>query len=116
MVKWLLTIVFVPVATVVANSAQDEPLQHLVYVGVLLLSKILVFVMTIEVHRNPDTWLDSGPKFRVLLTSLVFIVLLVIALFVSMTSAGYYILVICVLKQPLTSFILWKWPSLETKW
>jgi len=113
---WLLAIVFIPVATSVMNLVEDDPLQHFMYIGTPLLAKIWTFFMTIEVHRNPGTWEDGGPSFPLLLDSLIFIVFLVIALFLSMTTAGYWILFITILKYPMMWLILKKWPGLETKW
>lgn len=115
---WLLAIVFIPVSTAVMNAVANDALQHFVYIGNPLLVKLFAFCMIIEVHRNPATWAenDGGPKFSLLLNSVVFIVLLVIALFVSMTAANYWILFLCVLKSPILKVILWKWPSLKSKW
>lgn len=113
---WLLAIVFIPVSTAVTNLVKEDPLQHFLYIGTPLFAKICTLLMTIEVHRNPETWEDAGPKFPLLLNSMIFIVLLIMALFLSMTAGGYWMILITLLKTPIKKAILWKWPSLETKW
>jgi uncharacterized membrane protein len=113
---WLMAIAFIPAATILMNSVAEDPLQHFVWIGTFLFAKCLTFGMTLVVHKDPGTWLDGGPQFPQLVASMVTIVLLVIALLVSMTSAGYWILFIMFTRVPITRFILWKWPSLVTRW
>lgn len=113
---WLLTITFLPAATNIMNSVTNDATQHFLWIGTVLTAKIFTFLMTIVVHCTPSTWEGDGPSFSLLVSSMVAIVLLVAALLLSTTKGGYFMLLILVLKTPVTSLILWKWPSLKTKW
>lgn len=115
---WLMAIAFIPAATNIMNSVEDDALQHFVWIGTVLFAKVIVFCMTLVVHRNPNTWErgTSGPQFPLVVNSGVTIILLVVAMLVSMTTAGYLMLLILLLRTPLSRAILFLWPSLETKW
>lgn len=114
---WLLSIVFIPVATALINLVKEDPLQHFVYIGTPLLATIWTTCMVIEVHRHPKTWENkTGPKIALLLNCIVSIILLIIALLVSMTAASYYILLILLLKTPIVKLVLKRFPSLESRW
>jgi len=113
---WLMAIAFIPAATNIMNSVKDDILTHFVWIGTFLFAKVITFAMTIVVRKNPEMWADGGPPFPLLVGSMVSICLLTIALLLSMTKAGYWMLTIVVLKIPITRMILWRWPSLRTKW
>lgn len=114
---WLLTITFLPASTNIMNSALDDAFQHFIWIGTMLIAKILILSMTFLVHCTPSTWNDNGgPSFSLVVSFTVTIVLLVAAMLLSMTKGGYFMLLILVFKTPITRFILWKWPELKTKW
>lgn len=118
-ILWLMTIAFIPVATNIMNAvADDDSLEHFIWIGSFLFAKLLTFFMTIIVHRNPETWSShgGGPQFPGLVESIVSLTLLTMALFVSATNAGYWIMFTMVLRVPITKRILWKFPNLKTKW
>jgi hypothetical protein len=70
------------------------------------------------VHLNPGIWQhdDSGPKFVLMLDSIIYIVLFILALVISFTSARYLSLLLLILKTPMSRLMLWKFPSLKTRW
>jgi len=114
---WLLTITFLPASTNIMNSAVDDAFQHFIWIGTILIAKILILSMTFVVHCTPSTWNDNGgPSFSLVVSFTVTIGLLVVAMLLSMTKGGYFMLLIIVFKTPITRFILWKWPELKTKW
>jgi uncharacterized membrane protein len=114
---WLLTITFLPASTNIMNSAVDDAFQHFIWIGTMLIAKILILSMTFVVHCTPSTWNDNGgPSFSLVVSFTVTIGLLVVAMLLSMTKGGYFMLLILVFKTPITRFVLWKWPELKTKW
>jgi uncharacterized membrane protein len=114
---WLLAITFLPAATNIMNSAVNDAFQHFIWIGTILIAKILILSMTFVVHCTPSTWNDNGgPSFSLVVSFTVTIVLLVAAMLLSMTKGGYFMLLILGFKTPITRFILWKWPELKTKW
>ena len=114
--QWLLTIVFLPTATNIMNSVVDDPFQHFIYIGTMLLASIWTFLMTIVVHRNPIIWEGNGPSFSLLVSFMVSIVLLAASMFLSITPGGYWMLMILFLKRPIIMLIWCKWPNLNNQW
>lgn len=50
---WLATMVFLPVATALTNATEPDVLQHLFYIGTMLLSSVLLVAINIVITRDP---------------------------------------------------------------
>ncbi len=50
-VSWMLTIVFLPVATAMVGSMEPDRLQIVIYVGTMMLSSVLMAAMNLVVRR-----------------------------------------------------------------
>ncbi|HLQ82185.1 MAG TPA: TMEM175 family protein [Bacillota bacterium] len=49
---WLATIVFLPVATALTNATEPDVLQHLFYIGTMLLSSVLLVAINTVITRD----------------------------------------------------------------
>ena len=103
-IGWMLTIVFLPVATALVGSMEVDRLQIAVYIGTMVLSTALMAAMNLLVRRTPETWGEGkGPDVSGLAAQIGLLALfaLALALGVSVPDVNYYALLLLFLSGPL---------------
>lgn len=86
---WMLTIVFLPVATALVGSLKADAAQYALYVGTLLLGAVLMTGMHVLVHRDPVIRGDAPPpSWSRLLGSATAVLMLVVAFVLALTIPG----------------------------
>jgi uncharacterized membrane protein len=111
---WMLSIVFLPVATAIVGSMKTDPVQLLLYIGTMLVSGLLMAAMQLVVRRTPATWAgQEGPPLERLLSSLAFVALLTLALVLALTvpGLGYLALLVLLLGAALDGLVERRWLS-----
>ena len=53
---WLLSIVFIPVATALIGSAPPDRAQYVLYIGTILAASLLLTVMVVRLRADPSSW------------------------------------------------------------
>jgi TMEM175 potassium channel family protein len=109
---WMLSIVFLPVATAVVGSMHTDAVQLLLYIGTMLASGVLLAAMQVVIRRTPATWAGTGgPPVERLVSSLVFLGLLLLALVVALAvpGVGYLALLVLLLGGPLEGLVERRW-------
>jgi len=104
-IAWLLTIVWMPVATALTGAMpDDDPVVKVVYIGTMMLTSALALVQRLVLHRHPelhsidDADVRRGMAVDISMT-LLFGIALVIA--VTVTQISYYALFLLMLTGPL---------------
>lgn len=101
---WLLTIVWLPVATAMSSEFDpSELLVRLVYIGSMLVTSLLMLVTRLYLRSHPDL-LDADPQHltrglsALLATTLLFAVALAVSLLIP--QSAYYPLIALLLTAP----------------
>jgi uncharacterized membrane protein len=106
---WMLTIVFLPVATAMAGAMDTDRLQIVIYVGTMLVSTLVMGAMIVIVRRTPAVWeTDTGPGTDGLDATLSLSILFVLALLIGVVSPdriGFLALLLLLLARPLQVLI-----------
>ena len=100
---WMMTIVFLPVATALTGRLETDPLQVVVYIGTMLLGRALMAAMDFVVLRTPAIWGEGpGPDPRRLTTNLTVVALFGAAMLIAVTlpAVGYLALLLLLLNGP----------------
>ena len=58
---WMLTIVWLPVATALTGTMTTDALQEVLYIGTMLLGSLLLVASIFVVRRHPELWSKKGP-------------------------------------------------------
>jgi uncharacterized membrane protein len=109
---WMLSIVFLPVATAIVGSMKTDPVQLLLYIGTMIVNVMLMTAMQVVVLRTPATWAgEQGPPRERLVSSLVMLALLVLALVLALSvpGLGYLALLVMLLGGPLDGLVKRRW-------
>lgn len=102
-VAWMLTIVWLPVATALTGQLVSNGLQRGIYIGTMTLTSAILLLAREylrrhpELHSIPASALRSGLESDVIITAM-FAVCLVIA--VVFPAVGYYALLLMLLARP----------------
>lgn len=105
---WMLTIVWLPVATGLVGQLAIDPVQKVVYIGTLLATSLILLAMRIymrrhsELHAIPDDRQREGMIGAVTMSAL-FAAALVLA--VAVPAIGYLALFLVLLTVPLTGWL-----------
>lgn len=83
---WLATIVFLPVATALTNATEADLVQHVFYIGTMLLSSILLAVINAVIARDPRILEHPNANRGHLAAALAMVVCLMAALVVAWLS------------------------------
>jgi uncharacterized membrane protein len=106
---WMLTIVFLPVATAMVGSMDTDRLQIVIYVGTMLLSTLVMGAMILVVRRTPAMWeTGTAPGTDGLHASLSLSILFALALLVGVVSPdriGFLAMLLLLLSGPLQRVI-----------
>ncbi|MCA0345936.1 MAG: TMEM175 family protein [Actinobacteria bacterium] len=107
---WMLTIVWLPVATAIAGQMPDDDvLARMIYIGSLTMTALVSLVVRAYLHRHPSLHTisdrDSTRGFAVD-ASLVVLFLLALGLTVLMPQLGYYALLITALSGVVQKLLL----------
>ena len=105
---WMLTVVFLPVATALVGSLKSDATQMLVYIGTMLLSSVLMCGMHLLVRRTPQIWMDTGPPpLDRLIGASVLAAMLAVALLVAVAlpQVGYLALLLLLLSGPVQTVL-----------
>jgi uncharacterized membrane protein len=111
---WMLSIVFLPVATAIVGSMKTDPVQLSLYIGTMIVNVLLMTAMQVAVLRTPAIWAgDGGPPRERLVSSLVLLALLVLALLLGLAlpGVGYLALLVLLLGGPLNTVVQRRWRS-----
>lgn len=103
---WMLTIVWLPVATAVVGQFSSSPLQILIYVGTMLVGNVLLLVTRLYVMRHPELTPTGSVRDGLasdVAPTILFIVALALAL--ALPSVGYWAVLVLVLSRPLTAIL-----------
>lgn len=100
-IAWLLTIVWMPVATALTGVMSDEDiLVKVVYIGTMLLTSILALAQRIVLHRHPELHsIDDDAVRRGMAVDIAMSVLFALALVIAVTVpvVSYYALFLLML-------------------
>ncbi len=101
---WLMTIVFLPVATAMTTRGITDRLQYVVYIGTMVLTCLMQALMTWLASRHPESWragheIPAREVARSLAVAIGFTVAMMIS--VSVPRVGYWSLLILFLVGPL---------------
>jgi uncharacterized membrane protein len=105
---WMLSIVFLPVATAIVGSMKTDPVQLSLYIGTMIVNVLLMTAMQVIVLRTPATWAgEVGPPRERLGSSLVLLALLVLALVLGLAvpGLGYLALLVLLLGSPVDGLV-----------
>jgi uncharacterized membrane protein len=110
---WLLTLVFIPVTSILihiddVDSAAAAPYELFIYIGNIILLKIINIVIVLLVRRKMDLIYKENKKdvtSKLLSAFIVDTFLLGLAIPLSLTRMGYYSLLLMIVQPYLT--ILW---------
>jgi uncharacterized membrane protein len=107
---WILFVVSLPVGSILVSSSPS----HFGYIVIIMVARFVTALLLWAVRSNPKTWKhDVAPRFPVMLRSIVDCALLVAALFVSLTTAGYLSALLVVAGPVLTRCLLAAFPGLN---
>jgi uncharacterized membrane protein len=109
---WMLSIVFLPVATSIVGSMKTDPVQLSLYIGTMIVNVLLMTTMQVAVLRTPAIWAgEGGPPRERLVSSLVLLALLVFALLLGLAlpGVGYLALLVLLLGGPLNTAVQRRW-------
>ena len=105
---WMLSIVFLPVATSIVGSMKTDPVQLSLYIGTMIVNVLLMTAMQVAVLRTPAIWAgEAGPPRERLVSSLVLLALLGLALVLGLAlpGVGYLALLVLLLGGPLNTVV-----------
>lgn len=111
---WMVMIVLMPVSTSISNKLPDSNItQHFVYIGNMLLARVIVGCMALVILKDKRTWKEGRrPSGILLIDACVDIVLFGVALGLSMTRMEYWSLCILFASPYIALSIAKKWPHL----
>ncbi|MFE1646229.1 TMEM175 family protein [Microbacterium sp. P01] len=101
---WMLTIVWLPIATAVVGQLETDTLQKVLYIGSMLITSLLMLFIQLyltrhpQVHRIPDDRLRAGLRVDLILVAL-FAVALIVA--VAVPAVSYYAMFLLLLTSPI---------------
>lgn len=107
-VAWMLTIVWLPVATALLGQMEDDPIQKLLYIGSLLATSLVAVGTRVyirrhpELHSIPDDSQRAGMIAAVTMTVL-FALALVVA--IALPVVGYWAMFLLLLTGPIDGFV-----------
>ena len=107
-VGWMLSIVFLPVATALVGSMETDRLQIGVYIGTMIASSVLMAGMNLVALRSPGTWsAPDGPPIGGVAAQLALATLFLLALGVALVfpDLNYYALFLLFLTGPLQAVL-----------
>ncbi len=111
---WMLSIVFLPVATAIVGSMKTDAVQLSLYIGTMIVNVLLMTAMQVVVLRTPAIWAgEQGPPRERLFSSLVLLALLVLALVLGLLvpGLGYLALLVLLLGGPVNGLVERRWLS-----
>jgi uncharacterized membrane protein len=100
---WLLSIVFLPVATAITGAMPVDRPQLVVYIGTMLVAVLSLTVMEMVAWRHRDTWAEGARVSRdAIHASWSMVILMVVALAVALAwpVIGYWALLLLLLSHP----------------
>lgn len=103
-IGWLLTIVWLPVATAMLGQLEHDPLQALVYIGTLILTQVTTLCAKLYLIRHPGISDIPVPVLRQgALGDIVSIALFTVALLIAayVHAVGYFALLLAAFAGPL---------------
>jgi uncharacterized membrane protein len=107
---WIMFVISLPVGSILVSSSPS----HFGYIAIIMVARFVTALLLWAVRSNPKTWKhDVAPRFPVMLRSIVDCALLVAALFVSLTTAGYLSALLVVAGPVLTRCLLAAFPGLN---
>lgn len=113
---WLFLVVFIPVVTnLVAVVETDFKISSL-YIGVMLLARLISALMVIVVRTDMRTWKgDFGPRWSLLADAIVDLIMFAFALLLSLAfpKIGYFSLLLLLATPLILRVLARKWPKLE---
>lgn len=101
---WMLTIVWLPVATAVVGQFSNSPVQILIYIGTMIAGNLLLLVTRLYIVRHPEIRSTPTEVVRDGLaadasSTILFVVALVLALI--FPPVGYWAVLVLVFSRPL---------------
>ena len=103
-IAWLLTIVWMPVATALTGvMSDDDVMVKVVYIGTMTLTSLLALVQRLVLHRHPTLHsIDDDELRRGMGVDIAMALLFALALVISVTvpAIGYFALFLLVLTGP----------------
>ncbi|MBN9105221.1 MAG: DUF1211 domain-containing protein [Propionibacteriaceae bacterium] len=100
---WLLSIVFLPVATAITGAMPVDRPQLTVYIGTMLIASLSLTGMEMVAWRHPETWVEGAQVSREAIhVSWAMVILMVLALGVALAwpVVGYWALLLLLLARP----------------
>lgn len=100
---WLLSIVFLPVATAMTGAMPMERPQLAVYIGTMLVTVLSLTAIEILAQRHPDSWAEGAQVSRdSVRASWAMVILMVVALGVALAwpAVGYWALLLLLASRP----------------
>ncbi|MFK4762538.1 TMEM175 family protein [Microbacterium sp. ZW T5_45] len=108
-IAWMLTIVWLPVATAMLGQMTTDPLQAVVYIGTLILTQVATLTARVYLirHAGLSEWPRDDLRRGVagdIAAIVLFLVAMALAAFVH--SIGYLALLLVILTRPLARVLL----------
>jgi len=100
---WLLSVVFLPVATAMTGAMPTDRPQLVVYIGTMLLAALCLTSMELVARRHPETWGEGAEvSNESVVASWAFVLLLAVALLVAVAwpVVGYWSLLVLAASRP----------------
>lgn len=95
---WVLTIVWMPVATALIGALPIDRIQAVSYVGTMALTSILMALMVLQIRSSPHLWKEGdGPSLGAFFASVSLALLAVIALGVVLIVPAFGLLPMCLM-------------------
>ncbi|MFT8396134.1 TMEM175 family protein [Propionibacterium sp.] len=105
---WLMTIVFLPVATAMTIRVTTDRLQYVVYIGTMILTCLVQAVMTWLAGHHPESWREGHEvQLRAVSDSISLAIGFVVAMAGSVTipHVGYWSMFVLFAIRPLRSLV-----------
>ncbi len=113
-IAWMLSIVFLPVATAMVGTMQTDALQRVIYIGTMMTSSTLMALMALVVRRDHRLWNAEGrPGPGAVTSQIILTALFGLALLVGLLSSaiGFYAMFLLFLTGPLQGAAQRRWPG-----
>ncbi|MET0860063.1 MAG: TMEM175 family protein [Microbacterium sp.] len=107
-VAWMLTIVWLPVATALLGQMTDDPVQKLLYIGSLLATSLVAVGTRVYLRRHPElhaipTETQRNGMVAAVTMSVLFALALVIA--IALPAVGYWAMFLLLLTGPIDAVV-----------
>lgn len=108
-VCWMLTIVWMPVATAMTGQLEPEPLVKVLYIGTMALTKVFTLLTRLYLRAHPELHALSAERLRrgmIVDVTMGSLFLIALGIAVLVPAIGYFSLFLLMLIGPITRMLM----------